>query len=138
MIIINAIGPTLIDIGESLYTLMGGSGDTIQSISWLFIITIYLFLSLIIPLNYIYQGITTPNTKEGPNPFMQSILGIFLLFISILLTVKGWYIIEAFASFANNDPVLLAFYWIGIITTWTISNLIAPVLIIIQAQHTEE
>lgn len=135
LMIINYTAPAIIDVGEALYTTMGGSGNDIQAVSWLFIIIIYLILAIVIPLNYIYLGMTTPTEKNGPNPFMMSILGIFLLFISIILTVKGWFIIQAFASFVSGDEILTTIYWVGLITTWILCNLVSPIIIIIQAQQ---
>lgn len=126
--------PPLIDVGEGIFTTFSITDTSIQGIAWLLIIILYIFLALIIPINLIYEGITSPNPKDV-SPFMMSILSISMFVIGILLTIKGWYIIEAFTGYLDGDVLLLSIFWTGLIASWILNVIIAPITTLIQTQQ---
>lgn len=91
---------------------------------------------MIYPINMIYNGITTP-TDPKINPFMQIIGSVFLFFLAIILTVKGWYIITSLSEVVSGDILLTVIFWMGLLTSWILTVIIAPISIIVQAQQQE-
>lgn len=134
ILIMSYMAEPLIDVGEGLFSTFGIVNTDIQAISWLIIIVFYIFLGIIIPGNMIYQGISEPKDPKI-SPFMYSIMGISMFFIGLLLTIKGWYIIQAIADTLTGNDLLIAIYWTGLIISWILCNIIAPVIIVLQAQQ---
>lgn len=134
ILIVSYMMPPIIEVGEWMFSTFGVSDTTTQGIAWLFVIVFYLFMALIIPGNMIYEGISAPNPKEV-SPFMLSILAIAMFIIGLIFTVKAWYIVTALADALNGDVLLLALYWSGLLLSWILTMIIAPVTIILQAQQ---
>lgn len=111
VLIMSYILPPIIDVGESLFP-----SNDLQAIAWLFALIFYLFLAMIYPINMIYNGITTP-TDPKINPFMQIIGSVFLFFLAIILTVKGWYIITSLSEVVSGDILLTVIFWMGLLTS---------------------
>lgn len=143
MLVLTYVIIPIIDVGNSILT----TTNEVEAIAWLLALVFYLFVVIILPSNWLYLGITEQGTYQDnkggilpDNKFMLTIIALMLFLIGMLMTVKGWYMITAMhnsildAGFGDTTTVVIsAFYWVGLILSWLLTVVIAPVAIITTA-----
>lgn len=104
-------------------------GDSIEAIIWFGVILVWVLGTLAIPAHYYYKGLTE---EDDLSPISKSLIGIIIFIFGILLTVKGWYLAPAIASFLDTTLQIILF-WIGLILTWATIVIATPFYCILDA-----
>jgi hypothetical protein len=124
ILIINSLLPPLIEAGESIGTV----GSDIEQIIWFGGIILYVLAGVIMPLGYMYKGLTT---DTGGNPFQNITIALVMFLFNLLLTIKAWYMVTALASL-SSDGFITAIFWIGFTLTWLVCVIVTPAYVIIK------
>lgn len=102
-----------------------------EQIANFMLITIVLLLIIVIPIAMILSGIIEVDPiKEKGNPIINIVVAIFLFIFQVLLTIKGYFIIEEIAGIIES-PFILILFWIGFVSIWLLSVIVAPIYSII-------
>lgn len=125
IVVLNYIVPTLVSVGESIFS----SNTDISGIIWFGLIVLYVLAGVVMPLVFIYMGITAP--EEPGNNIVEIILACLMFLFNLLLTFKGYYIVTSIASMIE-DGFVLAIFWVGLIAIWLATTFITPAYVIIK------
>ena len=123
IIILNYLIPALTEALSTIY-----NNSDITGIIWLMAIIIYVSAGVIIPLIFIYQGLTT---EKEPNPMVNIPIVIIGFILGIVLTIKAWYMVTSIATL-TTDPFITGVYWIGITITRISIMVITPIYVIVK------
>jgi len=126
MVIGGSTGEGLISILND--TTSGYELSIIGQVIWFGLIIIYLLIGVVMPIIYIYQGITT---DTGGDHVVNILVAILMFIFNMVITFKGWFMIVGISSI-TSDSFLLAVFWIGFALVWSMITIISPIYIIIQ------
>lgn len=109
MIVLSWIIPILTTVLEAIYP-----SDGIDGIIWVAVMMVWVIAVLVIPNLFIYEGIR--ETNDLPS-ILQITISIIVFLFGVILTVKGWYFVEALSTASQNEFVI-ALYWIAVAVMW--------------------
>lgn len=104
---------------------------TIGGLAWLAFIIISLLGMIVIPTFLTIEGLRDEDKQQ--HPYAMMLAGVLIFIFGIMITVKGWYMLDALAS-ATTENYILTLYWIGLLLAWAELIIITPAYLIIKGQ----
>lgn len=129
MVIINLIIPKLQQSLDTVY-----SGTNFMPYVWIAIIAAWLVFCIGVPLHLITEALIEGQGFTNSKIFAFFIAGGIFLF-NLLITIRGWYMIEVFADLADTG-VVGAIFWAGLIIQWVAIQLFTPGYILFRTLKT--
>lgn len=138
--IIFALGYGYAAITQHLYPVILEAitlSNTLEGIIWFGIILTWTIGFLIAPLGMWYYALT--ERQEIKNPVLTISIGIGWFIFAFAFTYLAYFWITPLTGTFNTDyttqnTLLLALFWIGLITTWLANTIILPTKIILEAK----
>lgn len=118
------VAPTMLE----LYT-----NTTHEGIMWFGLILVWIIGMIVVPAGWIVQGLR--EDKEEERSLFGVASGVVYFVIAILLTVLGWFMISALNSMITEN-LFKAIFWVGLLTTWALTVIVAPATKIINSSKT--
>lgn len=129
---ITYIVPDMVTAGQTLTEIPSGMHTEIEGIIWLMVLIITTIISIIIPNAIIYPALQEPNISD--NKLVIITVAVVMFLLSMILTIKGWYIIEAVYTIITND-FIKALFFLGILEVWSLIVIVSPLYSINQAKQ---
>lgn len=131
--ILGYVLPPIFSVGEVIFP-----GSDLEAIAWFFMIILFIAITLVLPSVYIHEALMNRGL-ENNNAAINIFIAVMIILTGLLLTYKGWFMIEAIPGMLDGltDTALKSFiealYWVGAILAWIEIIAIVPIYIIIQS-----